>query len=206
MHIEILSKEQKELLPYIAQFKRSFYLVGGTAIALHIGHRQSIDFDLFTFSKINKSKLKERLWKIPFKKEIIFEDVDQFHLTINGVKATFFQYPYSIEHTQKLNNIITLPDLLSLSAMKAFALGRRAKWKDYVDLYFIIKDYYPIKEIADVAEKLFDTQFSEKLFLQQLTYHKDINYTENVEYMPGYEVDEEVIKTFLIDKALEPMI
>jgi len=206
MHLEILSEEQKKLLPYIAQFKRSFYLVGGTAIALHIGHRQSIDFDLFTLSKINKSKLKERLWKIPFKKEMIFEDVDQLHLSINGVKATFFQYPYLMEHTQKLDNIITLPNLLSLSAMKAFALGRRAKWKDYVDLYFIIKDYFPIKEIAGVAEKLFDTQFSEKLFLQQLTYHKDINYTEKVEYMPGYEVDEEVVKAFLINKALEPMI
>jgi len=206
MHIEILSEEQKKLLPYIAQFKRSFYLVGGTAIALHIGHRQSIDFDLFTFSKINKSRLKERLWKIPFKKEIIFEDVDQLHLSINGVKVTFFQYPYLIEHTHKLNNIISLPNLLSLSAMKAFALGRRAKWKDYVDLYFVIKNHYPIKEIADMTEKLFDTQFSQKLFLQQLTFHKDINFAEKVEYMPGYEVNEEVIKAFLIDKALEQMI
>ena len=52
MHTEILSKEQKEILPYLAQFKKSYYLVGGTAIALHIGHRESIDFNLFKNSTI----------------------------------------------------------------------------------------------------------------------------------------------------------
>jgi hypothetical protein len=47
MHLEILSKEQVELLTFIEKFKSRFYLVGGTAIALQIGHRQSIDFGLF---------------------------------------------------------------------------------------------------------------------------------------------------------------
>jgi len=49
MHTEILSKEQKELFPFLKRYQRSFYLVGGTAIALHLGHRRSVDFDLFTF-------------------------------------------------------------------------------------------------------------------------------------------------------------
>ena len=40
MHIEILTPEQAELLPLVKKFQRSFYLVGGTAIALHLGHRQ----------------------------------------------------------------------------------------------------------------------------------------------------------------------
>lgn len=54
MHLEILSKEQIELLPILSQFKREYYLVGGTAIALHIGHRESIDFDLFKEKDIRK--------------------------------------------------------------------------------------------------------------------------------------------------------
>lgn len=57
MHKKILSKNQTELLPLVTKFKREFYLVGGTAIALHIGHRQSIDFDLFKEKSINKKKL-----------------------------------------------------------------------------------------------------------------------------------------------------
>lgn len=45
MHTEILDDRQKTLLPVIGQFKKEYYLVGGTAIALYIGHRCSIDFD-----------------------------------------------------------------------------------------------------------------------------------------------------------------
>ncbi len=47
MHEEVLSDKQINLLPLVREFKREFYLVGGTAIALYLGHRRSIDFDLF---------------------------------------------------------------------------------------------------------------------------------------------------------------
>ncbi|MDR1584211.1 MAG: hypothetical protein LBS55_13325, partial [Prevotellaceae bacterium] len=63
----------------------------------------------------------------------------------------FFNYPYQVEHPVNIDNIITMPALLSLSAMKAFALGRRAKWKDYVDLYFLIKNCFSIDEISREA-------------------------------------------------------
>ena len=53
MHDEILNADQLKLLPLMAQFRREYYLVGGTAIALHIGHRRSVDFDLFKMSAIN---------------------------------------------------------------------------------------------------------------------------------------------------------
>ncbi|MDR0763528.1 MAG: nucleotidyl transferase AbiEii/AbiGii toxin family protein [Bacteroidales bacterium] len=79
MHLEILSKEQREILPYLSQFKRGFYLVGGTAIALQLGHRESIDFDLFSFNKLNKATLRQKMANIPLKKQIIFEDIDQMH-------------------------------------------------------------------------------------------------------------------------------
>lgn len=59
MHSEILSGQQRQILPLMAQFRREYYLVGGTAIALYIGHRRSIDFELllkasdsFLFSSI----------------------------------------------------------------------------------------------------------------------------------------------------------
>ena len=54
MHLEILNKEQLDLLPILSQFKREYYLVACTAIALHIGHRESIDFDLFKEKDIRK--------------------------------------------------------------------------------------------------------------------------------------------------------
>jgi hypothetical protein len=53
---QILTEEQIELLPLIKAFKREFYLVGGTAIARHIGHRRSVDFDLFKYAKLRKKE------------------------------------------------------------------------------------------------------------------------------------------------------
>lgn len=86
--------------------------------------------------------------------------------------------------------------------MKAFALGRRAKWKDYVDLYFIIRDQYTIEEISLEAKIIFGQLFSEKMFREQLSFHKDIDYSEPVEYLVQPVPDEE-IKNFLIDKATD---
>jgi len=202
MHFEILTDKQRELLPFIAKFKRSFYLVGGTAIALHIGHRYSIDFDLFTPKKINKKRIKEIVYKLPYSIKPLFEDIDQYHYYINDIKTTFFQYIYPVEHKQMVKDVISMPSLISLAAMKAYALGRRAKWKDYVDLYFILKDYYTVKEICNETDKIFGQLFSEKLFRLQLAFHKDIDYSEQVEYLPGFETNEQVIKDFLIETSL----
>jgi hypothetical protein len=121
---------------------------------------------------------------------------------INNVKLTFFSYPYPVLHPIKVDSFFTIPTLLSLAAMKAFALGRRAKWKDYVDLYFILHDHFTVNDICREAELIFSHQFSEKLFRQQLAFHKDIDYTEPVEFLVLAVPDIE-IKEFLIDKATD---
>jgi hypothetical protein len=203
MHRQIIDPQQAVLLPFLKDFKRSFYLVGGTAIALHIGHRRSVDFDLFTPYKLNKSKIKSKLKAIPFEQKPVFEDYDQLHLIINNVKVTFFSYPWPVEHPVKFDAFITLPTLLTLAAMKAYALGRRAKWKDYVDLYFILRTHYSITEISNEAQKIFGHLFSEKLFLQQLAFHQDIDYSEPVEYLTAPVPNDDEIKNFLIDKATD---
>lgn len=146
MYTEIFDKHQVELLPYLKKFQRTFYMVGGTAIALHLGHRRSIDFDLFTSSNLVKYRIKSMLNQIPYKQVLLFED--------------------------------------------------------YVDLYFILKNHYSIQEISKEAKINFTTQFSEKLFREQLAFHKDIDYSESVEYLaPAIQEDE--IKNFLIDKATD---
>ena len=95
-----------------------------------------------------------------------------------------------------------MPDLITLAAMKAFALGGRGKWKDYVDLYFVLRDHYTAKEVCDKAIELFKDVFNPFLFKKQLSYFDDINYTEQVEFMPGFEVPDNEIKAFLTDAAL----
>jgi len=202
MHTEILSGKQNELLPYLKVFKRKFYMVGGTAIALHLGHRRSIDFDLFCRNDINKKDIRKKLEAIPHRIVKLFEDTDQIHFIINDIKVTFFNYTYEIEHPLSLEQYISYPSLLSLASMKAYALGRRAKWKDYVDLYFILKDHYSIEEISKEALRNFGQLYSEKLFREQLAFHKDINYSEPVKYLIP-EPSQNEIKEFLTVKALD---
>ena len=202
MHLEILNKEQKDLLPFIKKYTPKYYLVGGTAIALHIGHRASIDFDLFTDGNVNSVSIKKQVSGSGFPTNLIVQKADQIHFTINNVKLTFFQFPFPIEANNYHQSYFRIPDLLTLAAMKAFALGGRGKWKDYVDLFFLLKNHFTIEEICNKAKELFTGVFNPLLFNKQLCYFDDISFEEQVEFMPRFEVDEKEVKDFLTDAAL----
>jgi hypothetical protein len=203
MHKEILTPEQMELLSLVEGFSRKFGLVGGTAVALQIGHRRSLDFDLFSETEFKNQNILNRISKNIKIEKIIVNKLDELTLIIKGVKLTFFHYPYRINYSEKLRAVIKIPNLLTLAAMKAFALGQRSKWKDYVDLYFIIKSYHGVNEIAKQGKKLFGRMFNEKLFRTQLSYFDDINYSEKIEFMPGFELSDKIIKKALVDFSLE---
>lgn len=203
MHLEILNKEQVELLPILSQFKREYYLVGGTAIALHIGHRESIDFDLFKEKNIRKKDVFTKLNMIDYK--VSFADYNQLNMLSKGVKITFFSFPYNVPLNAELKGFLKMPDLLTLAAMKAFALGRRSKWKDYLDLYFVLKFHFTFKEIANKAKEIFKEEFIEKQFIAQLGYFKGINYDEEVTFLIQNPPSQEEVMRFLSDISLSDL-
>jgi hypothetical protein len=96
-----------------------------------------------------------------------------------------------------------MPDLLTLAAMKAFALGRRAKWKDYVDLYFILKFHFAFKEVLTKAKEIFGDEFIEKQFIAQIGYFKGINYDEEISYLIPNPPTEKEIQDFLLNVSIE---
>lgn len=199
MHIEILNRDQLHLLPLISSFKNEYYLVDGTAIALYIGHRRSIDFDLFKYKSVNHKKNLTKLDDHGVSYHITRRVADQMNLIINNVKVTFFQYPFEIKAIKPFDSYISLPTLLDLGAMKAYALGRWSKWKDYVDLYFILKEFCSIRELSSRARDLFGELFSEKLFRSQLSYFDDIDFTEGIEYIVNNPpTDEEIMRELTI--------
>ncbi len=204
MHKEILTEAQTALLPVVALFSKKFGLVGGTAIALHLGHRESIDFDLFDFNEFNNYSLKIKIIKKRNIDRVLVNKKGEYTFLIDGVKFTFFQFPYKIDFTESLDDYIKIPDLLTLAAMKAFALGRRAKWKDYVDLYFIFKAGHSISQITAKGVEVFGNEFNEKIFRTQLAYFQDMDYSEQVVYKEGFATDDEIIKKLLIECALAP--
>lgn len=203
MHKEILTPDQSALLPVVQLFSKDFGLVGGTAIALQIGHRESIDYDLFTYNDFSNPKIKRKIARVAKIERVFRDETGQFTFLINGVRFTFFQFPYKIDYLESFDHIIQMPDILTLAAMKAFALGRRAKWKDYVDLYFILKAHHTVGEITAHGKALFGDEFNEKIFRTQLAYFQDMNYAEQVIFKPGFAVDDEIIKKALVEFSLE---
>jgi len=201
MHKEILSEEQLKILPLIKSFSDDFGLVGGTAIALQLGHRTSIDFDLFTNSILNHDNIRRKLRDFYEIQNTVVEEPDELTVIVENVKITFLYYPFEINCSLDFEGI-KMPDVLTLSAMKAFALGKRAKWKDYVDLFFIFKNYSLI-EVVDRAKSIFGKEFNEKLFREQLSYFDDIDYSEKIDFYGDNFVSDENIKKFLSGISLQ---
>ena len=203
MHKEVFTSAQLKLLAIVKMFSKKFGLAGGSAVALHLGHRESIDFDLFSFEEFSNYSIKTKVARRTTIDTVLVNKKGEYTFLIDGVKFTFFQFPYRINFSESLDGIVKLPDILTLAAMKAFALGRRAKWKDYVDLYFILKANHTVSEITEKGVEIFGNEFNEKIFRTQLVYFKDIDYSEQVIYKDGFSTDDEIIKKALVEFSLE---
>jgi len=199
LFLDILDDKRKDIFAKLKRFNNIGVLGGGTALALQIGHRISYDFDIFTNQKINKDiwrKSKDVFGKDSIK---ILENEDQIDLiTPNNIKITFFNDDYKSFYSPVNSDSISLMDLRDVSANKALIQGKRPKWRDYVDLYFILKDnHIAFEELIGLSIKKFGTDFSEKLFLEQLVYWDDVKSYE-IEFVKE-EIKPEVIKDFLIE-------
>jgi len=203
MHEEILNNKQVKLLDLLQKFDKNFGLVGGTAIALYLGHRQSIDFDLFSTRPIKPTEIRRQIKKMANIERVIIDEKDEYTVIVSGVKITFLYYPFKIKFDKELTNIIKLPNLLTLAAMKAYALGRRAKWKDYVDLYFVVQKQYGINSIIKKTKQIFKDEFNEKMFRSQLSYFQDIDYSEEINYMKDFKISDSAIKKELQKISLQ---
>lgn len=121
-------------------------------------------------------------------------------LDTNSVRNIIRQN-HNIEATVNYKDIINMPALSTLAATKAFALGRRAKWKDYVDLYFIFNTI-SFSEVVEKTKEIFKNEFNEKLFREQISHFEDIDYSESVNFLPEKEVSDDKIKSFLTKISL----
>ena len=158
---------------------------------------------MFKATVINHKKNLDRIVAAGVDYQVTRRVAEQMNLVVNGVKLTFFQYPFPIVPEDKFKDVFRMPSLISLAAMKAYALGRRSKWKDYVDLYFLLTQHFSLPEVVGKSMELFGELFSEKLFRAQLSYFADIDYTERVEYLIANPPSDDEIKSTLTSIALK---
>lgn len=179
MHDECLTSEAKRLFPKLRSFS-GYTLVGGTALALQIGHRLSYDFDLFTEHTL-AGNLSTKV-KGVFSGEKIhpsFIVPEQYDLFVSGVKVTFRYYPYRAVYASKRYMGVSLLSIRDIGASKAFAIGQRAAYRDYVDVYFILaEEHATLGDLIHLAKKKYGDEFNGRLFLEQLVYLGDISDTK----------------------------
>lgn len=177
---EALTKEAQTALPQLAGLSAGFYLAGGTGLGLQINHRISVDFDFFSEKKIPK-KLLETIERHFSGKQAAVQvnNPEELTLTLDGIKLTFLYYPFPVLGRLIDYKGLKLLNVPEIGAAKAYSLGRRATYKDYVDLYFILSGRHTsLEEIIKLSQRKYREQFEPRLFLEQLVYLKDIIDTE----------------------------
>jgi len=129
-----------EKLAKKAQLK-GFYLVGGTALSLQLGHRISTDLDFFSQTDFNNEPIRSML-EIE-DKDLVYARVGKnlVQATINGIKVDFACHKYPILRPGIDFHKIKIMSIADISAMKLGAILSRAKKRDYVDIARIMKDY-----------------------------------------------------------------
>lgn len=205
MDYSILDPKRLAMLPLFRTFKDRFYLAGGTSLALQIGHRDSIDFDFFSKQDIDTKKLFEELREI-FASHIILKTQEEKNtLTIvidNSVKISFFTYKYPLIRNTINDEHITLASIEDIACMKLTAITGRATNKDYIDLYFILKQF-SLEDILNFAREKFP-EIDTNLLVKSLVYFEDI-LEEKILYKNNKEVSFDVVKKQLQDEVKKLM-
>ncbi|KKR62671.1 hypothetical protein A2643_03925 [Candidatus Nomurabacteria bacterium RIFCSPHIGHO2_01_FULL_39_220] len=174
MHYEVLEEKTRKIFEKFSFLKENFYLAGGTALALQIGHRKSIDLDFFSDEPIKKTLLKTIESKIKTADSVVVNNKKELTFYIESIKVTFLHYPFSHKHFSVKNNIFPLASISEIASMKAYALGRRAALKDYVDLYFILSlGMTTLMSIIADATEIYQDAFNDRLFCEQLLSTED---------------------------------
>ncbi|MCR4326796.1 MAG: nucleotidyl transferase AbiEii/AbiGii toxin family protein [Candidatus Roizmanbacteria bacterium] len=171
-----MDNTRQELLQKLIPQVQDFVLGGGTGLSLQIAHRLSYDFDFFSEQPIPKNFL-EKISQVIQVKEVSVDSSDELtFFDTNNVKCTFLYY-YFTPHfeTIEVSNGMKIFSVPEIAIKKAYTIGRRGAYRDYFDLYTILKnEYSTLKEIIVIAEEVYKTLFSSKLFLEQLVYFKDL--------------------------------
>lgn len=171
----VLNWNQKKILKNISFLKKyGTYLAGGTALALHLGHRTSLDLDFYTKRHFN-SEIVYKDFQENFKREKISEPdfaEDTLKFRLNITDLSFFRYNYPLIRPLSSWESAQLDSLEDIIAMKTEAIITRGLKRDFVDLYFAIKKY-GIKEILEFYKEKYPQAYNEYKCILALTYFED---------------------------------
>lgn len=166
---------QPELLELLKKIMSSsvfegFNLVGGTSLALQIGHRFSVDIDMFGIREIDEFEFVNELSNFG-KVNIVKKSKNVLILSVNDIKVDFVNYKYPLLEEITIIETIRLASDKDIAAMKLNAIAGRGSRKDFIDLHFLLQKYSLKEMISFYNIKYSDG--SEFMVLKSLTYFED---------------------------------
>ena len=179
LHLDILPKAQRQLWRELDQVPKEFTLYGGTAIALQLGHRQSVDFDFFGNLPFDPTKLQSA---VPFLAGAQIRQREKNTLTAilqreSQVAVSFFGVPNLPRLMAPIvsdDNGLKIASLLDLAGTKASVVQLRAEAKDYLDLDMLVtKGGISLPSALAAGQALYGTSFNPQITLKALSYFED---------------------------------
>jgi len=195
------------------KFMNKYSLVGGSALALQLGHRQSEDLDfIFDREKIDSIKIKRFIAKtFPDYKLIREEPGFQIDLLVQGIKVTFFSsgavlVPFAVKEHTSLFGFVNVASVSVIAALKMATISQRCTMRDYYDIYFIAKYVIPLSEIFKNTRTLIPN-LPPIIYSETIIYTKDIPENSISNHLfPKEIVTKEEISLFFIEeiKKMKP--
>ncbi|MDO4368906.1 MAG: nucleotidyl transferase AbiEii/AbiGii toxin family protein [Bacteroidales bacterium] len=210
-----LTANIEAIIEQVAQLEciKPYILCGGTALAMQIGHRKSedLDFMMWRISKTEKPTVNwnviehELLEKIGEIDNFNMLGFDQVEFLVKGVKFSFFvsdnYTPISVPISYMGN--ICLADAESIMAMKIEVMLRRMKFRDYYDIYSILKEGYSIHKGVEIALKYSRHRLSSKNVIAMLLAGQFVPESNFPSLDPKYNVTREQIREYILQKLKE---
>lgn len=153
-------------------FLASFYLSGGTALSLQLGHRESEDLDFFTQHPFKPELIEQQLLTYGKLSETELSN-GTLNAYLNGVKLQFLYYPYRLIKPVVDWEGIPLSSIIDIACTKLQTVGMRGSRKDFIDIYFLLKQMPLEALLSYTKEKYRESDYSETHILKSLVYFDD---------------------------------
>lgn len=183
-----------------------FRLVGGTALALQVGHRRSVDIDFFCEKEFDNNHLKYLLQKNFEKFVLDWENKEGFVSWIDGVKVDFFTWHIPFIYPAIEIDSLRLADKREIAAMKMEAITSRKEKKDFIDIAVLLKEY-KFKELLSTFRIKYPF-ISHKFVIESLTAIDYADASTNPEMIIDYkwqdakeDIQKKIEKYFLVQLA-----